>query len=69
VGDPKCTSGTLYWVNPQSTFAVALSGANFTNGEAHRAEKQESTNMQIMWKGQLITKDRRLVNKINTITA
>jgi hypothetical protein len=69
VGDPKCTSGTLYWVNPASTFAVALTGANFTNGEAHRAEKQEATNMQLMWKGQLVSKDRRLVNKINSITA
>jgi hypothetical protein len=69
VGDPKCTSGTLYWVNPMSTFAVVLSGANFTNGEAHRAEKQEATNLQLMWKGQLVTKDRRLLNKINTITA
>jgi hypothetical protein len=69
VGDPKCTSGTLYWVNPSNCYAVALDGANFNNGEAHRAEKQEATNMQIMWKGQLVTEDRRLVNKMNGITA
>jgi hypothetical protein len=69
VGDPKCTSATLYWVNPANAYAVALAGANFNNGEAHRAEKQEATNMQIMWKGQLVTEDRRLVNKVDSITA
>jgi hypothetical protein len=48
---------------------VALTGANFNAGEAHRAETQEATNMQVMAKLQLVTKDRRLVNKIGSITA
>lgn len=69
VGDPKCVSGQLFWVNPMKTYAVVLSGANFNNGEAHRAEAQEATNMQIMWKGQLVTEDRRLTNKLTSITA
>lgn len=69
LGDPKCTSGNLFWVNPMSTYVVALAGGNFSVGEAHRAEGQESTNVQIMFKAQLVTEDRRLVNKMNTITA
>jgi hypothetical protein len=51
------------------TYVVALAGANFSVGDAHRAEKQESTNVQIMFKAQMVTEDRRLVNQMTGITA
>jgi hypothetical protein len=69
VGDPKCPSGNFFWANPMLTYVVALAGANFSVGDAHRAEKQESTNVQIMFKAQLVTEDRRLVNQMTGITA
>jgi hypothetical protein len=69
VGDPKCPSGNFFWANPMLTYVVALAGANFSVGDAHRAEKQESTNVQIMFKAQMVTEDRRLVNQMTGITA
>lgn len=67
--DSKCPSGELYMINFDHAKVVVLDGADFTAGPFERAEQQEARVSKIMWKGNLMTDDRRFVNKLTGITA
>lgn len=67
--DDKCTTQTLYWVNWEALAAYVLGGADLSMGPFERAEQQEARTAKVMLKWNMGVSDRRLVNKMNAITA
>ena len=71
IADSKCeemASGTIFLVNTNATRMVVLSGADFQFRPPHEAQNQEATSAKLLWKGQLVTDDRRLNNKMTSVT-
>jgi hypothetical protein len=67
--DIFCTSGTIYFLNLDHLYFVALAGADFERQEPIRAGNQEATSVEIQAKGQMVVRDRRYQNKLTGVTA
>jgi hypothetical protein len=68
-GDPFVTSGEILFLNPDVLFVVVLEGADFAFQPWKDATNQESKSSELVFKGQVICTDRRLVNKLTGVTA
>ena len=67
--DAKVPSGEMYFLNPEYLKVRVLAGADFTPKPFIEAEQQEATLSKIMLKCNTIVLDRRLQNKLDTISA
>jgi hypothetical protein len=67
--DVFITSGTMLFLNLDKIKFVVLAGADFARQEPIRALNQEATSTQIQLKGQTLVLDRRVQNKLVSITA
>lgn len=67
--DVFISSGTMLFLNLDKIKFVVLGGADFARQEPIRALNQEATSTQIQLKGQTLVLDRRLQNKLVSITA
>jgi hypothetical protein len=68
-GDPFVTSGVMHFWNTNVLYVVVLEGADFAFQPWKDATNQESKSSELVFKGQTICEDRRLVNKLTAITA
>lgn len=68
-GDPFCTSGEILFWNTDAIYVNVLEGADLVFQPWKDATNQESKSSELVFKGQVICEDRRLINKLTTITA
>jgi hypothetical protein len=68
-GDPFATSGVIYFINTDAVQLVCLSGADMQFQPWKDATTQEAKSSELILKGQLMVSDRRLLNKLTSVTA
>lgn len=68
-GDPFVTSGEILFLNTDVLYVVVLAGADLSFQPWKDATNQESKSSELVFKGQVICEDRRLVNKLTSVTA
>lgn len=68
-GEVYCPSGRMFFLNLDKIKCVFLEGADFQWQEPVRAGQQEATSTELQAKGQFLVLDRRVQNKLTSITA
>lgn len=68
-GDPFATSGVMYMINTDAVKLVVLGGADLAFQPWKDATNQEAKSSELVFKGQMMVGDRRLLNKLTGITA
>lgn len=68
-GDPFATSGVVYFINTDAVQVVCLGGADLTFQPWKDATNQEAKSSELVFKGQTMVGDRRLLNKMTAVTA
>lgn len=66
--DPGVASGEMLFVNTEEVYVMVLAGADMTFGEWILAQQQEARTRELMFKAQLVVRDRRFINKLTGIT-
>ena len=68
-GDPFATSGVMYFLNTDAVYVKYLAGADLEFQPWKDATNQEAKSSELVFKGQVVCEDRRLINKLTGITA